>query len=135
MPFIGMPFMPSPFGQKYREGLIRDGGRQTIITRGIGHLVAPVRFTLPRQKFKAHQTGLQIIRLPLTTESRWQLIPFLNNSVITHCKADARLTCFDRQESAKSGHLLRMILYCIGPWYTLQCCSKPKYVVMPGTLF
>jgi len=47
MPFIGMPFMPSPFGQKYREGLIRDGGRQTYITRGIGHLVAPVRFNCP----------------------------------------------------------------------------------------
>jgi predicted MPP superfamily phosphohydrolase len=47
MPFIGMPFMPSPFGQKYREGLIRDRDQQTYITRGVGHLVAPVRYNCP----------------------------------------------------------------------------------------
>lgn len=47
MPFIGMPFLPSPFGQKYRQGLIRDSNRQTYVTRGIGHLVAPVRYNCP----------------------------------------------------------------------------------------
>lgn len=47
MPIIGMPFMPSRTGQKYREGLIRDGDRQTYVTRGIGHLLAPIRINCP----------------------------------------------------------------------------------------
>jgi len=47
IPFVGMPFLPSPFGQKYREGLVRDGERQTYITRGVGHMVAPIRYNCP----------------------------------------------------------------------------------------
>ncbi len=46
-PFIGMPFIPSPFGQKYRAGLVRDGKRQTYVTRGVGHLLAPIRLNCP----------------------------------------------------------------------------------------
>ena len=37
----------SPFGQNYRQGLIRDSNRQTYVTRGVGHLVAPVRYNCP----------------------------------------------------------------------------------------
>lgn len=43
VPFIGQPVMPSKFGQKYRAGLVRDGDRQTYISRGVGCLLAPVR--------------------------------------------------------------------------------------------
>lgn len=47
MPFIGQPVMPSRSGQKYRAGLVRDGDRQTYITRGVGCLLAPLRFNCP----------------------------------------------------------------------------------------
>ena len=47
LPFIGQPIVPSKFGQKYRQGLVRDGDRQTYITRGVGHLLAPIRFNCP----------------------------------------------------------------------------------------
>ena len=43
LPVIGAPFLPSSFGQKYRQGLVRDNARQTYISRGVGHLLAPVR--------------------------------------------------------------------------------------------
>jgi len=43
LPLVGQQIMPSKFGQKYRSGLVRDGGRQTYISRGIGHLLAPIR--------------------------------------------------------------------------------------------
>ncbi|MBF0293023.1 MAG: metallophosphoesterase, partial [Nitrospinae bacterium] len=36
-------FTPSKFGQKYLSGPVRDGDRVTYISRGIGHLLAPVR--------------------------------------------------------------------------------------------
>lgn len=49
LPVIGMPFLPSPFGQKYREGLIKDGDRITYVSRGIGHLMAPVRLNCPAE--------------------------------------------------------------------------------------
>jgi uncharacterized protein len=42
-PFIGQPVMPSKFGQKYRAGLVFDNDRQTYISRGVGHLMAPIR--------------------------------------------------------------------------------------------
>jgi predicted MPP superfamily phosphohydrolase len=43
LPFLGQPVMPSKFGQKYRAGLVRDGDRQTYISRGVGCLLAPIR--------------------------------------------------------------------------------------------
>ena len=43
VPFVGQPVLPSKFGQKYREGLVRDGDRQTYISRGVGCLLAPIR--------------------------------------------------------------------------------------------
>lgn len=46
-PIIGAPFMPSKFGQKYLSGLVRDGLRQTYISRGVGHLMAPIRLNCP----------------------------------------------------------------------------------------
>lgn len=47
VPFIGQPVMPSKFGQKYRIGLVRDGDRQTYISRGVGCLLAPIRLNCP----------------------------------------------------------------------------------------
>ena len=46
-PFIGQPVIPSKYGQKYRAGLVRDGARQTYISRGIGHLLVPLRINCP----------------------------------------------------------------------------------------
>lgn len=43
LPLIGMPITPSKFGQKYLSGAVRDGKRVTYVSRGIGHLLAPVR--------------------------------------------------------------------------------------------
>jgi len=45
-PFIGAPFSPTK-NHKYLKGLVRDGDRQTYITRGVGHLVVPIRFNCP----------------------------------------------------------------------------------------
>lgn len=47
VPFVGQPVMPSKFGQKYRAGLVRDGSRQTYVSRGIGHLLFPIRINCP----------------------------------------------------------------------------------------
>lgn len=49
LPFIGAPFMPSLFGQKYRLGLVADGARQTFITSGVGVNFAPVRYNCPAE--------------------------------------------------------------------------------------
>lgn len=45
-PFVGAPFSPTR-NHRYLRGLVRDGDRQTYITRGIGHLVVPIRFNCP----------------------------------------------------------------------------------------
>ncbi|MDH3974757.1 MAG: metallophosphoesterase [Deltaproteobacteria bacterium] len=46
-PLIGQPVIPSKYGQKYRAGLVRDGARQTYVSRGIGHLLLPLRLNCP----------------------------------------------------------------------------------------
>jgi len=47
LPFAGALYMPSPFGQKYRVGLVRDGERQTYISRGLGLFFVPIRINCP----------------------------------------------------------------------------------------
>lgn len=42
-PLVGQPVIPSKFGQKYRAGLVRDGDRQTYVSRGVGCLLVPLR--------------------------------------------------------------------------------------------
>lgn len=49
LPLIGAPFLPSPFGQKYRSGLVRDGERQTYISRGLGVFFVPIRINCPSE--------------------------------------------------------------------------------------
>ncbi len=41
------PFAAGVRRAKYMEGLARDGDRQTYVTRGVGHLVVPIRFLCP----------------------------------------------------------------------------------------
>lgn len=45
-PFVGAPFSPTR-NHRYLRGLVKDGDRQTYITRGVGHLVVPIRFNCP----------------------------------------------------------------------------------------
>lgn len=47
LPFIGPPFLPGIRNQKFIGGLVHENGRQTYVTRGIGHLVVPLRFNCP----------------------------------------------------------------------------------------
>ena len=47
LPFMGALYIPSPYGQKYRAGLVRDGERQTYISRGLGLFFVPVRINCP----------------------------------------------------------------------------------------
>ncbi len=46
-PFIGPPFHPGIRNQKYLRGLVEDKNRKTYITRGVGHLIVPIRFNCP----------------------------------------------------------------------------------------
>ena len=58
LPFIGAPFLPSPFGQKYRAGLVRDQNHQTYVSRGLGLYLAPIRLNCPPEVtcFKLRRT-------------------------------------------------------------------------------
>jgi uncharacterized protein len=47
LPFVGVPHLLSPFGQKYRSGLVRDGDRQSYISCGLGAYLAPIRLNCP----------------------------------------------------------------------------------------
>jgi hypothetical protein len=47
LPFIGSPFVPSEFGQRYIEGIVRDGQRATYVSRGVGSVILPTRFNSP----------------------------------------------------------------------------------------
>jgi hypothetical protein len=44
LPFVGAPFLPSYYGQKYREGLVRGPRCRVYVSRGIGMIRPPVRF-------------------------------------------------------------------------------------------
>ena len=47
LPFTGALYIPSPFGQKYRSGLVSDNERQTYVSRGLGVFFVPVRINCP----------------------------------------------------------------------------------------
>ncbi len=47
LPFVGALYIPSPFGQKYLAGLVRDKERQTYISRGLGLFFVPMRINCP----------------------------------------------------------------------------------------
>lgn len=47
IPFVGAPYIPSPFGQKYRTGLVKDGDRKTWVSNGLGLFFVPIRLNCP----------------------------------------------------------------------------------------
>ncbi len=47
LPFFGAPIVPSAYGQKYRDGLVRAPATQGFVTRGGGAMFPPVRFRCP----------------------------------------------------------------------------------------
>lgn len=47
IPWLGAPYLPSRFGQKYRAGAVLDGRRWTYVNRGVGTLIFPFRLNCP----------------------------------------------------------------------------------------
>jgi len=47
LPVVGFPYLLSPFGQKYRSGVVRDGQRVSYISCGLGAYLAPIRLNCP----------------------------------------------------------------------------------------
>ncbi|GAC1398517.1 MAG: metallophosphoesterase [Pyrinomonadaceae bacterium] len=47
LPFIGRPFIPSRFKQRYAIGHIVENGRHLFVTPGIGTSIIPLRFRVP----------------------------------------------------------------------------------------
>lgn len=47
LPLVGSPFVPSAFGQKYVQGLVRAPHGQVFVTRGIGTVFPPIRLNCP----------------------------------------------------------------------------------------
>ncbi len=47
LPLLGAPILPSQYGQKYRDGLVRAPATQVFVTRGVGTIFPPVRFRCP----------------------------------------------------------------------------------------
>ncbi len=41
------PYVPSQFGFRYLAGLLREGGRQLYVSRGVGAITAPIRWGCP----------------------------------------------------------------------------------------
>lgn len=44
IPFVGPPMVPSRYGAKYAEGLVRAPHTQVYVSRGLGTITPPVRF-------------------------------------------------------------------------------------------
>jgi hypothetical protein len=47
LPLLGPPYVPSQFGFRYLQGLIREGGRQLYVSRGVGASGLPIRWGCP----------------------------------------------------------------------------------------
>jgi hypothetical protein len=47
LPFIGRPVIPSRYGQRFAYGHIVEGGRNLIVSSGLGLTGLPVRFMVP----------------------------------------------------------------------------------------
>jgi predicted MPP superfamily phosphohydrolase len=44
VPFYGAPVVPSAYGRKYAQGLVRTDVTQVFVSRGIGNIAPPIRF-------------------------------------------------------------------------------------------
>lgn len=47
LPFLGRPVVPSAYGQRFAYGHIREGGRDLVVSAGLGCSIMPVRFGVP----------------------------------------------------------------------------------------
>jgi len=47
LPYLGRLMVPSRYGQRYAYGHIIEGGRQMLVTSGIGNSILPARFGVP----------------------------------------------------------------------------------------
>jgi predicted MPP superfamily phosphohydrolase len=47
LPFLGRPVVPSAYGQRFAYGHVREGGRDLIVSAGLGCSILPVRFGVP----------------------------------------------------------------------------------------
>jgi predicted MPP superfamily phosphohydrolase len=47
LPLIGRPIIPSRYGQRFAYGHIVEGGRNLIVSSGLGMTAVPVRFNVP----------------------------------------------------------------------------------------
>ena len=47
LPFVGRPVVPSHYGQRYAYGHVVEGGRNLIVSAGLGCSGIPVRFGVP----------------------------------------------------------------------------------------
>jgi predicted MPP superfamily phosphohydrolase len=47
IPFLGTPFIPSRYGQKYAGGLVKGPAFPVLVSRGIGMSLLPVRLGVP----------------------------------------------------------------------------------------
>lgn len=47
LPFFGRPIVPSAFGERFAYGHVREGGRDLVVSAGLGCSTLPVRFGVP----------------------------------------------------------------------------------------
>jgi predicted MPP superfamily phosphohydrolase len=47
LPFIGRPIIPSRYGQRFAYGHIVEGGRNLVVSSGLGMTAVPMRFNVP----------------------------------------------------------------------------------------
>ncbi|WP_326523249.1 metallophosphoesterase [Sphingomonas sp.] len=62
IPFYGPPVVPSNHGRRYLCGIIREAGRATIVTAGLGTSVLPVRIGAPPDLWLLTLTGVSRAR-------------------------------------------------------------------------
>ena len=47
LPFFGRPVIPSAYGERFAYGHIREGGRDLVVSAGLGCSILPIRFGVP----------------------------------------------------------------------------------------
>ena len=47
LPILGMPIVPSSYGQRYARGHVRENDIDLFVTTGVGTSVLPIRFLMP----------------------------------------------------------------------------------------
>jgi predicted MPP superfamily phosphohydrolase len=47
LPFVGRPVIPTQYGERYAWGHVHEGGRDLVVSAGLGCSIFPVRFGVP----------------------------------------------------------------------------------------